>query len=196
MASLLAGVGQLSQLAKLCLGLLYSGHGVEVRGGQVERYGRGGSGVRPMWHRVDAVLAPRRRRSLPVRRVRCRLLSTQGGRVRTTAANTLGASRRQTTAQPTRRQYHTHARQSRTLYTCCTVNSPLEKDKQGIFVLYSGLQCMRKPNSITLSGSNQLRTSSEPASVMEFGLKALRLARVNEESHGFTCHPDAYPQVE
>jgi len=26
-----------------------------------------------------------------------------------------------------------------------------------------------KPNSITLSGSNQLRTSSEPASVMEFG---------------------------
>ena len=26
-----------------------------------------------------------------------------------------------------------------------------------------------KPNSITLSGSNQFRTSSEPASVMEFG---------------------------
>ena len=41
-----------------------------------------------------------------------------------------------------------------------------------------------------------VRTSSEPASVMEFGFKALKLARVNEESHGFTCHPDAYPQVE
>jgi len=26
-----------------------------------------------------------------------------------------------------------------------------------------------KPNAITLSGSNQLRTSSDPASVMEFG---------------------------
>jgi len=33
----------------------------------------------------------------------------------------------------------THTTVSYTLYTCCTVNSPLEKDKQGIFVLYSGL---------------------------------------------------------
>ena len=30
-----------------------------------------------------------------------------------------------------------------------------------------------KPNSIMLSDSNQLRTSSEPASVMEFGFKQL-----------------------
>ena len=35
----------------------------------------------------------------------------------------------------------------------------------------SAWACKRdlKPNSITLSGSNQLRTGSEPASVMEFG---------------------------
>ena len=26
--------------------------------------------------------------------------------------------------------------------------------------------------------------------------EALRLARVNEGSHSFTCHPHAYPQVE
>ena len=36
-------------------------------------------------------------------------------------------------------------------------------------VCHVKLFCKLKPNSITLSGSNQLRISSEPASVMEFG---------------------------
>jgi len=41
-----------------------------------------------------------------------------------------------------------------------------------------------KPNSITLSGANQLRTSFEPDSVMEFGLYTIGIYGVYEVCYG------------
>jgi len=41
-----------------------------------------------------------------------------------------------------------------------------------------------KPNSITLSGSNHLRTSSEPTSLMEFGFKPLKWLKASGNKLG------------
>jgi len=53
------------------------------------------------------------------------------------------------------------------LYTASQINGPNVFGDN--YVTVKKLWSLLKPNSVMLSGSNQLRTSSEPTSVMEFG---------------------------
>ena len=54
-------------------------------------------------------------------------------------------------------------------FMLCMPLKPNFSTLAGSELVQSWFEAGSKPNSITLSGSNQLRTSSEPARVMEFG---------------------------
>jgi len=67
------------------------------------------------------------------------------------------------------------------MFFCDSLNSgcPFMTTVRGVCCI---LRCLLKPNSITLGDSKLVRTSFEPASVMEFGFYSTRQERI---SRGF-----------